>query len=106
RDLAGARGRRRRPGERPVSPLAPLIRSRRPLAGRQPASRSTVQGTTLDLLWIRDGVVCFAGGPGGTSVYRAVLVLAGPAHTPRDLAAADPGALAGYRALLASLDHP
>lgn len=72
-------------------------------ARRAPAS---AQEVTLDLLWIRDGVVAFAGTWGASPLYRAVLALGGPAHTPRRLAAADPGALGGYRAALGRLDHP
>ena len=53
-----------------------------------------------------DGVACFAGGRSDAPLYRAVLVVAGLAETPRALASASPGAIAGYRALLGGLDHP
>src|SRR5438105_1880512 len=72
--------------------------------GRQ--SRASIQATTLDLLWIHEGVACFAGARSNAPLFRAVLAVDGPAHTPRALAATDPGALAGYRALLGHLDHP
>jgi len=71
-------------------------------SGRPPAS---AQETTLDLLWIHNGVVAFAGGRSTSPVYRAVLGLEGPAHTPRALAATESGALGGYRAVLDRLDH-
>jgi hypothetical protein len=67
--------------------------------------RASIQATTLDLLWIDEGIVCFAAGRAGVPVLRAILALDGPAHTPRALAAANPGALDGYRALLSQLDH-
>jgi hypothetical protein len=73
-------------------------RSRRPTA--------SAQETTLDLLWISHRVVCFAGGSPGELLFRAILVLEGPAHTPRALAASDAGALNGYRSLPDRLDHP
>ena len=79
-------------------------RQRMPEARRQ--ARASIQATPLDLLWIHDGVVCFAGARVGAPLFRAVLALDGPAHTPRALATGDPGALAGYRALLSQLDHP
>jgi hypothetical protein len=66
---------------------------------------SSAQETTLDLLWIRDRMVCFAGCRTGEPLYRAVIMLEGPAQTPRALAAADPGALAGYRAVVDGLEH-
>src|SRR5438093_10289670 len=83
----------------PVPPRQRMPETRR-------RARASIQATTLDLLWIHDGVVCFAGAGGGAPLFRAVLALEGPAHTPRALAAGDPGALAGYRALLGHLDHP
>ena len=76
----------------------PPSRPGRPLA--------STQETTLDLLWIQDGVVAFAGGRGTSPLYRAVLAVDGPAYTPRALAAAESGALGGYRAVLDRLDHP
>jgi hypothetical protein len=69
---------------------------------RLPAS---AQEVTIDLLWIRDGVVAFAGARRSSVLYRAVLALEGPAHTPRSLAGSNPGALEGYRAALHLLDH-
>jgi hypothetical protein len=69
---------------------------------RPPAS---AQESTLDLLWIQDGVAAFAGGRGTSPLYRAVLALEGPPHTPRALAAAESGTLGGYRAVLDRLDH-
>jgi hypothetical protein len=84
---------------------AVLARHRRSNPVDSLAKRPSIQATTLDLLWIRDGVACFAGARTSAPLLRAVLVLDGPAHTPRALADADPGALAGYRALLGSLDH-
>jgi hypothetical protein len=66
---------------------------------------SSAQETTLDLLWTREGMACFAGGRTGAPLYRAVIMLEGPAQTPRALAAADPGALAGYRAVVDGLEH-
>jgi hypothetical protein len=68
--------------------------------------RASIQATTLDLLWISGGVVCFAGPQSGTPLYRAILGLAGPPQTPRGLAESGGGALAGYRAMLGGLDHP
>jgi len=82
-----------------------LARHRQPNPVDGLPRRASIQATTLDLLWIRDGVVCFAGARDSAPLLRAVLSLDGPAHTPRALADADPGALAGYRALLGSLDH-
>jgi hypothetical protein len=73
-----------------------------PRPSRQPAS---AQETTLDLLWIEDGVAAFAGGRGAWALYRAVLAVEGPAHTPRALAASESGVLAGYRGVLDRLDH-
>src|SRR5437870_8491546 len=89
-----------------MNPLPVLVGppGRTQKTGRQ--SRASIQATTLDLLWIHDSVVCFAGARVGAPLFRAVLALDGPAHTPRALAAGDPGALAGYRALLGHLDHP
>jgi hypothetical protein len=88
-----------------------VIVARLPFSRRVPSSRrsrhpASAQETTLDLLWISEGVVCFAGGRAGGLLYRALLALEGPAHTPRALASADSGALAGYRALLNGLDCP
>ena len=74
--------------------------------GARLARLSSAQETTLDLLWISAGVACFAGGRTGTPLYRAVIMLEGPAQTPRALAASDPGALAGYRAVVDGLEHP
>jgi hypothetical protein len=68
--------------------------------------RASIQATTLDLLWISVGVVCFAGPQPDAPLYRAVLTVAGPPQTPRGLAESGAGALAGYRALLGGLDHP
>ena len=68
--------------------------------------RASIQATTLDLLWISAGVVCFAGPRPDAPLFRAILGLAGPPQTPRGLAEAGAGALAGYRAVLGGLDHP
>jgi hypothetical protein len=68
--------------------------------------RASIQATTLDLLWISGGVVCFAGPRPDAQLYRAILAVAGPPQTPRGLAESCAGALAGYRALLGGLDHP
>src|SRR5256885_4269851 len=89
-----------------MNPLPVLVGPRGRIQRTRWQSRASIQATTLDLLWIHDGVVCFAGGRGGAPLFRAVLALGGPAHTPRALAAGNPGALAGYRALLGHLDHP
>jgi hypothetical protein len=67
--------------------------------------QASIQATTLDLLWISGSVACFAGPRPEAALYRAILVLAGPPQTPRGLAEAESGALAGYRALLGGLDH-
>ena len=68
--------------------------------------RASIQATTLDLLWISGGVVCFAGPRPDAQLYRAILAVTGPPQTPRGLAESEAGALAGYRALLGGLDHP
>jgi hypothetical protein len=86
-----------------VSYAVPAGRSQ--LNGARRTPPSSAQETTLDLLWIRDGMACFAGGRTGAPLYRAVIVLEGPAQTPRALASADPGALAGYRAVVDGLEH-
>jgi hypothetical protein len=67
-------------------------------------ARASVQETTLDLLWIADGVACFAG-VGHTRLYRGVLAAAAP---PEAFAGSEhiERALAGYTALLNSLRHP
>ena len=83
------------------------VLSLRPKLG-QPRSetptRASIQATTLDLLWISGGVVCFAGPRPDAALYRAILVLAGPSQTPHGLA--ESGVLAGYRAMLGGLEHP
>jgi hypothetical protein len=85
------------------------VLSLRPKPG-QPRSetrrRASIQATTLDLLWISGGVVCFAGPQPDAQLYRAILAVAGPPQTPRGLAESGAGALAGYRAMLSGLDHP
>jgi hypothetical protein len=65
---------------------------------------SSVQETTLDLLWIADGVACFAG-PKRAPLYRAVLAAAAP---PEAFAGSEhvERALAGYAAVLNGLEHP
>jgi len=62
---------------------------------------SSIQETTLDLLWIAHDVACFAG-LGKSLLYRAVLAVAGP---PEAFAGSDHAdrALAGYAAFLNSL---
>jgi hypothetical protein len=89
-----------------MNPLSVLVAPNRTVAPTGSRPRASIQGTTLDLLWIRDSVVCFAGARSDAPLFRAVLALDGPVHTPRAVAAIDPGALAGYRALLGQLDHP
>ena len=84
------------------------VLSLRPRPG-QPRSetrrRASIQATTLDLLWISGGVVCFAGPRPEAPLYRAILAMAGPPQTPRGLAEANAGVLGGYRAMLGGLDH-
>jgi hypothetical protein len=78
------------------------VTNARPHTGlREPSS---VQETALDLLWIADGVACFAGA-GAARLYRAVLALAGP---PEAFAGSDHAerALAAYAAFLNSLEVP
>src|SRR5438128_10832564 len=89
-----------------MNPLPVLVGPPGRIQGTRRESRASIQATTLDLLWIHDGVVCFAGARGGVPVFRAILALDGPAHTPRALVTGDPGVLAGYRALLGQLGHP
>jgi hypothetical protein len=84
-----------------VLSLRPRPGHSRPEARR----RASIQATTLDLLWISGGVVCFAGPRPDAPLYRAVLAASGPPQTPRGLAESSAGALAGYRALLGGLDH-
>jgi len=89
-----------------MNPLSVLVAPSGTVAPTRSWPGASIQATTLDLLWIHDGVVCFAGARRDAPLFRAILALDGPAHTPRALAAGDPGALAGYRALLGQLDHP
>jgi hypothetical protein len=65
---------------------------------------SSIQETTLDLLWIADGAVCFAGSK-RAPLYRAVLAVAGP---PEAFAGSEHAerALSGYAAVLNGLEHP
>jgi hypothetical protein len=65
---------------------------------------SSIQETTLDLLWIDNGVVCFAGTK-SAPLYRAVLAVAGPPEAFAGSEHAD-RALAGYGAVLNGLEHP
>jgi hypothetical protein len=88
-----------------MNPLSVLLAPNQTVAPTGSRPRASIQGTTLDLLWIHNGMVCFAGVRSAAPLFRAVLALDGPAHAPRTLAAADPGSLAGYRALLGHLDH-
>jgi hypothetical protein len=69
-----------------------------------PAARASLQETTLDLLWIADGVACFAGA-GRARLYRAVLAAAPPPEAFAGSEHAD-RALDGYVAVLNSLTHP
>jgi hypothetical protein len=73
-------------------------------SARPTPSPSSIQETTLDLLWIADSVACFAG-VGKRQLYRAVLSLAGP---PEAFAGSEHAerALAGYAAVLNGLEHP
>ena len=66
--------------EPPDHPAVGLLHPAPSRPDRPPAS---AQETTLDLLWIQDGVVAFAGGRGTSPLYRAVLAVDGPPHTPR-----------------------
>jgi len=69
--------------------LLVLAPRRQPVGSGGVSPRASIQATTLDLLWIRDGVVCFAGARDSAPLLRAVLSLDGPAHTPSALADAD-----------------
>src|ERR687885_801766 len=60
-----------------MTPLPLLLAPRRRLQGTRRQARASIQATTLDLLWIHDGVVCFAGPPGAAPSFRAVLALLG-----------------------------